>query len=234
MDTALVFNPPLMPPPMQPMDGPARIGTLLGTLLRDHAIFRYVYNTRRRIAPDVYRSSHPLPSQLREAAEIGVRTVINLRRPDPTIPSNRLSWEACARYGLRQVHFAFNSRTAPRREEILGFEQLLHQVEYPILMHCKAGADRAGIASALFLLLRGGAPVDVAARQLSFWRFGHVRQAKTGVLDHFLETYRQHQVGHGTPFLEWVKHHYDRDAVAASFRARWWANRLTDWVLRRE
>jgi len=233
-EAVLVLKLPQFPPPAGKMSLLGRFGTFMSTLWLDHAILRYIYNTRHRVAPGVYRSSHPLPSQLRAAARLGIRTVINLRGVDPSIASNRLSWEACERYGLKLVHFPLFSRQAPTREEILGFNELLKQAERPLLLHCKSGADRAGLASALYLMLQEQQPVEMAMRQLSLLRFGHVRQARTGVLDHFFECYRRHQQQYGTPFEEWVREYYDRDAVEASFHHNRWINQLADWLLRRE
>lgn len=225
--------PALSPPPAARMRVLDYLGVLMRALWSDHGIFRYWFNTRAQVAAGVYRSSHPLPSQLRAARRAGIRTIISLRQPCPQIASNLLSWAACERYGLRQLHFAFNSRRAPRREEVLGFEALLDQVEYPILLHCKSGADRAGLASALYLLLRTSLPLDQALQQLS-WRFGHIRQADAGILDHFFEAYREHHRRHATPFREWVREHYDPKALTCSFRPRGWARRLANRLLRRE
>jgi hypothetical protein len=69
---------------------------------------------------------------------------------------------------------------------------------------------------------------------MEFWRHGHVRQAKTGVLDHFFEVYREARDRKGIGFLDWVRHDYDARAVRASFHSQWWANQLVDRVLRRE
>ena len=33
------------------------------------------------------------------------------------------------------------------KDKLIGFKKLLDQVEYPCLMHCKSGADRAGLAA---------------------------------------------------------------------------------------
>ena len=48
------------------------------------------------------------------------------------------------------------------------------------MMHCKSGADRAGLMSALYLLIVEKRPAREAAQQLA-WKYGHVRQAKTGL-----------------------------------------------------
>jgi len=44
---------------------------------------------------------------------------------------------------------------------------LFGTLEYPILMHCKSGADRVGLMSALYLHTRHGVPISEARRQLS-------------------------------------------------------------------
>ena len=125
---------------------------------------------------------------------------------------------------------------APRRlddGELAGIVELFREMPKPLLLHCKSGADRAGLVSAIYLLTEKNAPVDEAIHELRFWPHGHVRQAKTGILDHFLDTYREHYRAHGTAFMDWIEHHY-RQAVRDSFHSSWWANRLVDGILRRE
>jgi protein tyrosine/serine phosphatase len=79
----------------------------------------------------------------------------------------------------------------------------------PALVHCKSGADRAGIASALFVLIEGGSVAE-ARRQLSL-RFGHIRQSNTGILDAFLDMYEEE--GSGMAFLDWVRDAYHEQAL---------------------
>ena len=43
-------------------------------------------------------------------------------------------------------------------------------------MHCKSGADRAGLMSALYLILNQNVPVDKAKDQLSF-KYLHLKHA---------------------------------------------------------
>jgi Protein tyrosine/serine phosphatase len=225
-----------LPPPtaLAPLTPWRRFRAWMHMLWLDHAFFRFIYNTRFRVADGVYRSSHPMPQQLRDAARAGVRTVLSLRGPEVHMGSNRLEWDACRRLDMRVVHFAIGSRDAPSREELLGLEALLRTLPRPLLIHCKSGADRAGLASALYLMLVEGRPLEEARRQLDFWRHGHIRQAKTGILDHFLECYRERRDATGIGFMDWVREEYDRDAVRRSFRAQWWANQIVDRVLRRE
>ena len=56
-----------------------------------------------------------------------------------------------------------------------------------MLMHCKSGADRAGLMSVLYRFLHEGVPLKEAKKELSL-KYGHIRQAHTGILDYFFET----------------------------------------------
>lgn len=227
-------KPPLVTPPAPKLSFWRQTAVWLNAIFLDHAFFRVFYNLRKQVVPGLYRSAHPMPYQLAAAKRDGVVTVLNFRGNEDTLGSNVLEWQACERLGLKLVHFPLRSRDAPTREEVLGLDALFASEAMPMLIHCKAGADRAGLASTLYLLLRHNAPLDVALKQMQFWQHGHVKQAKTGVLDHFFEVYRQYHAQHGTSFRDWVETVYDRDAVNASFHSSWWANQLVDRILRRE
>ena len=131
------------------------------------------------------------------------------------------------------VDAPFESRGAPHRDRVLRLAEVYRGMAEPALIHCKSGADRTGLAAGLWLLLQGR-PVEEAMAQLS-WRWGHVRQSRTGILDAFFLLYaeaRRAQPGLG--FLDWVRDHYDEAALRRDFQSRAWADRLMDGVLRRE
>ena len=200
--------------------------------LVDHGFIRAVYSNTHRVTPKLWRSSQPAPYQLRRYARDGIRTVINLRGASDT-GSYHLEAAACREHGLTLVDFSVNSRDTPRKEVLIRAPKLFAEIEYPALLHCKSGADRAGLMSALFLMLHEGRPVEEALGQLSL-RFGHVRQAKTGILDFFLEQYRDYIVERPIAFLDWVDQVYDPDAVRQAFRSGRWADWMVNRVLRRE
>ena len=110
--------------------------------------------------------------------------------------------------------------------------ELFAEVELPALMHCKSGADRVGLMSALYLLVVEKRSAREAAQQLAL-KYGHVRQAKTGLLDAFFEAYFPYE-DQGMVFYDWVDNVYDPDEVTRAFQAKGWAVRLTDTILRRE
>ena len=176
----------------------------------------------------LYRSSHPTPGQLARAVRrVGLRSVVNLRGEKPNA-SNDLSVLAASRLGLEHRFMAFESRGAPHRERVLRFHDMYRAMAFPALLHCKSGADRAGLAAGLAVLFEGGT-ARAALAQMS-WRFGHVSASNTGVLDAFFHAYAavEHRIG----FLAWVSDEYDETGLRS--RARGAARLLNDRVLRRE
>lgn len=202
------------------------------SLFVDHAVFRLVWTNFATVLPGrLYRSNHPTPRQLALATRrLGLTTLINLRG-HRQCGSDALSREAAARLGLRHIDMAFESRGAPHRDRILRFHAIYRGLHGPALMHCKSGADRAGLASGLAILFEGGSAAE-ALGQLS-WRFGHWRAARTGILDAFFLRYAREAEGR-RPFLEWVAEEYDEAALKRDFVARGLASFVTDRVLRRE
>ena len=109
---------------------------------------------------------------------------------------------------------------------------LFDSLEGPSLMHCKSGADRAGLMSALYMLIVKNVGARQALEQLSF-KYLHVKQAKTGLLDAFLASYIPYE-DKGMAFYEWVETIYAPEELQANFMAKGWAVRLVDDILKRE
>jgi protein tyrosine/serine phosphatase len=143
-----------------------------------------------------------------------------------------LSREAAAHLGLIHIDAPFESRGAPHRERIIRLAGIFADMQTPALMHCKSGADRAGLAAGLYILLRGGTSTQALA-QLS-WRFGHFNRSRTGILDAFFMLYAREAEGR-IAFLDWVKSEYDEARLRRDFVASGrLSNFITDHVLMRE
>jgi protein tyrosine/serine phosphatase len=202
------------------------------SLLVDHAVFRVLWDNWAEVVPGrIYRSNHPTPGRLAAAVRRnGIRTLINLRG-HRQCGSDALSRDAAARLGLVHIDAPFESRGAPHKDRVLRFAGIVQSLETPALMHCKSGADRAGLAAGLCVLLNGGTAAE-ALRQLS-WRFGHFKRARTGILDAFFIRYALEGEGR-KPFLEWLREDYDEMALRRDFAAGGLATFITDRLLVRE
>lgn len=219
-----------MPASLKRSFGPA--ANYLRMLFGDHLIVRLLFTNRHQLAPGVWRSAQPLPHQIRQMQRQGVRTIVNLRGVTKTA-THVIEKDACARAGITMIDLPLKSRGAPSREMLRAIADLFDTAQRPMVLHCKSGADRAGLASALYLHLKQGTEMDAARKQLSL-RYGHFRQADTGILDDFLERYIADNAKQPMPFLEWVDTVYDPDELEGSFKAKGWATRIVRQVLRRE
>jgi protein tyrosine/serine phosphatase len=200
----------------------------------DHAYLRVGFQNAHWVGPDLVRTNQPWPFQLKWWRERGIRTVINLRGGGYTTGAYVLEREACAKLGLNLVDFAVASRDPPSVAQIEGAKAMFDQIAYPALMHCKSGADRAGLMSVLYAHFRLGQPLREAMSQLSL-RTLHVRHGKTGVLDYVFERYFAEGEPAGLSFLDWVRSPaYDHVRLRADFNATWWGALLTERLLRRE
>lgn len=222
----------------QTKQGRARAWRML--LLEDHGVLRLAYrNAHEIVAGKAWRSAQPSPIDIAHFAKRGVKTVVNLRGDAPSA-FLYLEEDACRAHGLTLVNFRVYSREAPSAEILRGARALFDRIEYPALFHCKSGADRVGVVSALYLFFKEGRPFDEALGQLSL-RYGHFRQGKTGVIDFALEKYLAYakagniDLSSVDAFFDWAESpRYDHAAVKREFLGSWWGNLLTERILRRE
>jgi len=201
-------------------------------LLADHGIFRSIYLHHHPLDGQAARAAQPTPGQIKRMARAGVKTIINLRG-DRVCGSYWLETQACERHGITLVNYVMRSRAAPRPDEIRGALEVFQRVEYPMVLHCKSGADRAGLMSVLYLFLYKGVPLEEARKQLSL-KFGHIKQAETGVLDLFFDTYLAANARAPIDFWVWLDTVYDADALKAEFKTSRFADRFVNSILRRE
>lgn len=196
-----------------------RFRALFDLMIADHGFVRTFWPNIAEVAPGVFRSSQPSPRQFERWRRLGIKTVFNLRA-ERNCGSFLLEEEACARLGLELINLQTRSRDVPSKDLIATADRLFETAAYPILLHCKSGADRAGIMSALYLLLRTDATVEEAQAALGL-RYGHVRQAKTGMLDFFLAEFAEAHALTGIGFRDWVDTVYDPADMKARFMERW-------------
>jgi protein tyrosine/serine phosphatase len=209
-----------------------RLRTYLDMMFVDHGIFRLFINLATPVTPRAWRSGQLWPRHVKLAKERGVKTIINLRGARDC-GAYVLEREACEKYDVTMIDMPLESRSAPQVDRLNRANEVFNSVEYPILLHCKSGADRVGIGTALYMMLKEGRPVSEAKEQLSL-RFGHVRQAKTGVLDAFLEEYEARNAREPIDFMTWVNTEYDREGLNARFQNMKAGDVIIDFILQRE
>ena len=203
----------------------------LDSLFDDHAALRTVWTNFHVVVPGVlYRSNHPTPGNLRRfVRDNGIKTVINLRGVAGN-GSDALSREAAALLGLDFIDLAVRSAVAPPRDTVIELMRLYRTMRRPGLVHCKSGADRAGFAAAVFLLMEGASAAQ--ARSQMRLRFGHMRHSRAGILSAFIDAWDRYKGNKS--FAGWVAEDYDAAALQAAFKSNPLARFFNDRVLSRE
>ncbi len=206
----------------------------------DHGFLRFFYANLYRLPGGLYRSNQPSPSTLRVyQRKYGIRTVFNLRGGNEDNPAWQLERDTCKKLGIEMIDLRLLSRSFPYVEDIQAVQKAIMSAEYPALVHCKSGADRAGLFSVLYRVFRLGEPVEQASRELGL-KYGHVRWARTGSLDQFLLEYLKDRKRETRQMRleEWLVTLYDRDRLKQTRPERSLLERasnfLIDRILRRE
>jgi hypothetical protein len=156
-------------------------------------------NEHTVIPSRVYRSAQMSRARLeRSIHEKRIRTVINLRGCCPNMPWYLEEARATHATGISQEDITLSAKRFPHPGEIGRLIDVFDHTDYPVLLHCAAGADRTGLASAIAILILTDRSLAAARRQL--WpRYGHFAVGRTGRLDEFLDYYDNWLNAHGRP-----------------------------------
>ncbi len=183
-------------------------------MLIDHAVLRILWKNFHRLDDEVWRSNHPSPKMLRRLRDkAGLRTVVNLRGAAGHA-AYLFEREACDALGIEMIDLHMSAHHPPPRASLVTLIDILRTAPKPMLLHCKSGADRTGLAAALYLHILKGVPLEKARRQLH-WRFLHFRHGTAGVQDFFFDHYLA--TADGMPLEDWIRIRYDETELARAF-----------------
>jgi tyrosine-protein phosphatase SIW14 len=107
----------------------------------------------------LYRSAQPTPAALDSLAKRGVRTIINLRMPDDVDPAEEAFAQA---HGIEYHAEPLSNWLTPTQAQVARILDLIERSPAPVLIHCKAGADRTGTVVACYRMQRQGWTVEAA------------------------------------------------------------------------
>ena len=115
----------------------------------------------------VIRSAQPTTGLSRLIKEHHLASILNLRGG-----SLRDSWYAAEvntaqSCGVSFFDLPLSATKRPGRSDLLRLIDVLDRCGYPLLIHCKAGADRTGLASAIYLMMHRNEPPAQAAGAFS-------------------------------------------------------------------
>lgn len=131
-------------------------------------------NLHTVVAGELYRSAQPSGADIASQHQrFGIRTILNLRGASPGAPWYEGERAAAQQLGIGHLDFAMSESLVLSRAEAEQLVTLMREAPKPLLIHCRAGSDRTGLAASLYMAAIAGADEEEAEAQLSF-RFGHV------------------------------------------------------------
>lgn len=134
-----------------------------------------------------------------------IQTVINLKGTSkkPWYLAEKQAAEDCR---ILYLSVELNPWKLPPPDKLAILVHTFQKGPYPMLVHCNAGADRAGLASVLYRVVVEHAPLEVALSEQLTWRYGHFTLGKARAMDIFFDLYRQ--TGTGKDLVSWIIEDY--------------------------
>jgi uncharacterized protein (TIGR01244 family) len=104
------------------------------------------------IAGQLYRSSQPTGEQLAAwHKRYGIKTIVNLRGAHPNEEWYRIERALARELGLTLIDYPISAKRELTPEQVEELLAVLGAAQTPVLIHCRDGADRSGLASALYI-----------------------------------------------------------------------------------
>jgi protein tyrosine/serine phosphatase len=184
--------------------------------INDHAYVRwFLFNNFHTIDRDIYRSGQPTPRNIRKyKKKYNISIILTLRRPSDA-GYYILENEEAKKNGIQLVDIPIRAKVLPDKETIKHILNLFDNLHYPILMHCKSGADRTGFVAALYLFYKYN-DIDKAKSQLSY-KFFHNKYTETGIIDAFFDELEKMGL-QNNELYDWVENSYNKDVITKRYR----------------
>jgi protein tyrosine phosphatase (PTP) superfamily phosphohydrolase (DUF442 family) len=165
----------------------------------------------------VYRSAQPKSNlaYLLDNAQPRPASIVNLRGGSESDWWYAAEIRAASERGIDFYDVPLSAVRRPTRLELLLLLDLFDRCRYPLLIHCKSGADRTGLASGFYLMARRGVPPEQAINAFSV-AHGHF---PIGGPEHLHEPFIEYAawlnsrgLSHTPALLRtWVEHDYQAD-----------------------
>lgn len=149
----------------------------------------------------------------------GIRTMVNLRGPNPHWRWWRSEKRVCAKLGVEHRDVMLSSKRLPTRNMLLALVDAFDESPRPLLLKCSGGQDRTSFAAAIYVVHTGGwAALADARHQFSAWPYLHLPHRHQRWLKLFLEFARE-RAGVAT-LRQWIANAYSPADYKAWLEAR--------------
>lgn len=125
-----------------------------------------------KVTEGVYRGPRPMPRDLVELKQIGVKTILNI---DSDIESIRWERKIAGEMGFKYISIPLSGFWTPTDRDVNRILNLLADpIQYPIFLHCKYGQDRTGLIVGLFRVFHQDIDAEIAYEEMLEYGFHQV------------------------------------------------------------
>jgi tyrosine-protein phosphatase SIW14 len=138
----------------------------------------------------LYRGGQPKAGGVGKLAQLGIKTIINLRGEDQLTRAEEAEAKAA---GLAYINIPMPGLSRPSRYQVSQVMAIVEREEsWPVFIHCKRGSDRTGIIVALYRISHDEWTDDQALSEAK--RFG-LSWIEFGMKDYVSDYYRDRNGG---------------------------------------
>jgi tyrosine-protein phosphatase SIW14 len=139
-----------------------------------------------KVSDQLYRGAQPADGGIKKLAELGVKTIVNLRGADERVGGDQKEAESA---GLRYFNIPMPGLSAPSDEQVARVIAIINNSEnQPVFIHCKRGSDRTGTITAVYRISNEDWTADRAIAEAK--RYG-MSWAEFGMRSYISNYYKQ-------------------------------------------
>jgi protein tyrosine/serine phosphatase len=129
-----------------------------------------------KVTEHLYRGGRPTEAGLRNLAQLGVRSVIDLQGPGESRFQEK---ELVESLGMRYFAMPMDRGFGVDPEQIQATLKLLENSDYgPVFVHCRLGHDRTGVVIACFRIAHDGWTNDQAIQEANAYKMNRLQISK--------------------------------------------------------
>ncbi len=196
---------------------------VIKTLLEEHNFINLFWFNFHEVDDNIYRSAQITPWRLKKIIKkYRIKTIINLRAKDNYL--YQIEQNICKSMGVEYIQIPLSSRSPNSTKNLLRLKEALLSSNKPILMHCKAGADRTGFASVFYHILKRKEPKEAIKKELKF-KYAYLDFTSAGLVKQIFLSYNKDE-----DFISW----YEREGRYIKYKGTKIGNFIYNKLLRRE
>lgn len=173
-----------------------------------HIASNYLFHNFHAVIPGkIYRSAQLSPTALNHyVRKYQIKTIINLRGKNLGDRWYLDEMSFVAQHEVRHFDVKLSAYQLPTDKQLARIVYLLQHAPKPILIHCRSGVDRSGLAASISVILANDPSLGDVKHQISWW-YNVIHPTTVGyqVITNYLHWLQVRHLSYSkSSFLKWL------------------------------